>query len=45
MKRGQISNFLRQLGLIYLTDWIRYYLERYKNRKVNKAFKLTNPAC
>lgn len=43
MKKGQISNLLRQLGLIYLTDWIRYYFERFKNRKVNTAFKKTNP--
>jgi len=43
MKKGQISNLLRQLGLIYLTDWIRYYLERFKNRKVNTAFKKANP--
>lgn len=43
MKKGQISNALRQLGLIYFTDWIRYYIERYKNRKVNKDFKKQNP--
>jgi SAM-dependent methyltransferase len=43
MTRGQISNVLRQLGLIYFTDWVRYYIERYRNRKVNKDFKKTNP--
>jgi len=43
MKRGQISNFLRQIGLIYITDWVRFYLERYKNQKGNKAFKKNNP--
>jgi len=43
MKKGQISNALRQLGLIYFTDWIRYCIERYKNRKVNKDFKKQNP--
>jgi len=43
MKRGQISNLLRQLGLIYLTDWIRYYRERFKNKKINKDFKNRNP--
>ncbi|MDP3912519.1 MAG: class I SAM-dependent methyltransferase [Bacteroidota bacterium] len=43
MKKGQISNILRQFGLIYLTDWIRYYLERFKNRKINRTFKKNNP--
>ncbi len=43
MKRGQISNLLRQLGLIYFSDWVRYYIESYKNRKVNKDFKRSNP--
>jgi ubiquinone/menaquinone biosynthesis C-methylase UbiE len=43
MKRGQISNLVRQAGLIYLTDWIRYYNERFKNRKINQAFKKNNP--
>lgn len=43
MKKGQLSNTLRQLGLIYLTDWIRYYLQSYKNRKINKDFKKNNP--
>lgn len=43
MKRGQISNALRQLGLIYFTDWIRYYIQSYKNRKINKDFKKNNP--
>lgn len=43
MKKGQISNILRQLGLIYLTDWIRYYIEWNKNRKVNSEFKKNNP--
>ncbi len=43
MKKGQISNILRQLGLIHLTDWIRYYLERFNNRKINRTFKKDNP--
>jgi ubiquinone/menaquinone biosynthesis C-methylase UbiE len=43
MKRGQISNLLRTLGLIYLTDWIRYYIQRFQNRKINKDFKKNNP--
>lgn len=43
MKKGQISNLLRQLGLIYPADWVRYNLERFKNRKINKRFKLEHP--
>ncbi len=38
MKRGQVSNFLRTFGLIYFTDWLRFYIEKYKNKKENKAF-------
>jgi len=43
MKKGQISNLLRKLGLIYFTDWLRFYLQKFTNRKVNKEFKLKNP--
>jgi len=43
MKKGQISNILRQLGLIYMTDWIRYFIERAKNRKINNEFRKNNP--
>ncbi|HAH22451.1 MAG TPA: class I SAM-dependent methyltransferase [Prolixibacteraceae bacterium] len=43
MNKGQISNVLRQLGLIYLTDWIRFYIQRYKNRKINRDFKSSHP--
>ena len=43
MKKGQISNLLRQFGLIYLTDWIRYFIQRYKNRKINTEFRKNNP--
>jgi len=43
MKKGQISNLLRQLGLLYLTDWIRYFIERFKNRKINNDFRKNNP--
>ncbi len=44
MKKGQISNLLRILGLIYFTDWLKYYIQKFKNRKINKNFKLNNPA-
>ena len=43
MKRGQISNILRDTGLIYHTDKLRYFLERFKNRKINKEFRKNNP--
>lgn len=43
MKKGQISNVLRKLGLLYFTDWVRYYMQRFKNRKINKAFRSKNP--
>jgi ubiquinone/menaquinone biosynthesis C-methylase UbiE len=43
MKRGQISKILRTLGLIYFTDWIRFYIEKNKNKKENKDFKKNHP--
>lgn len=43
MKKGQLSNLLRRFGLIYFTDWVRYYLQKFKNRKINKDFKSKNP--
>lgn len=43
MKKGHISNILRELGLIYLTDWIRYFIEQAKNRKINNDFRKNNP--
>jgi ubiquinone/menaquinone biosynthesis C-methylase UbiE len=43
MKRGQISKLLRTFGLLHLTDWIRYHIEKRKNRKDNALFKANNP--
>ena len=43
MKKGQISNLLRGLRLIYFADWIRYYIQKFKNYKINKDFKSENP--
>lgn len=43
MKKGQISNLLRGLGLIYFTDWLRYFIQKFKNRKINKNFKSLHP--
>ena len=43
MKKGQISNFLRQLGLTYSIDRMRYYVCRFRNRKINDNFRKNNP--
>lgn len=43
MNRGNISAALRSLRLIYLADYIRSYLERFKNRNINREFKRTHP--
>ena len=43
MKKSQLSNFLRSLNLIYTTDKMRFHIERFKNKKKNKAFKKANP--
>ena len=42
-KKGQISNLLRSLGLMRLTDHVGFYLQKFKNRHINKDFKLRNP--
>lgn len=43
MKKGQISNSLRRLRLIYWADWTRFYIGKFKNRKINKEFKKEHP--
>mgnify|MGYP001065664695 CR=1 FL=1 len=43
MTKAQISNLLRKLRLLYLTDWLRFYYQKFKNRNINKAFKLRHP--
>ena len=43
MKKGHISNLLRRIGLIFFTDWVRYYIQKFKNRTINKDFKQKNP--
>jgi len=43
MKKGQLSNLLRKLRMMYLTDLLRYYIQKHKNKKINKDFKLQNP--
>jgi len=43
MEKTQVSNLLRQFRLIYFADRFRFYIEKYKNRKINKEFKKNNP--
>lgn len=41
--KTRISNFLRQLGILYYTDKIRFYLHYIKKSKERKKFKKENP--
>lgn len=43
MNKGKISNVLRKLGLMHLTDRVRYYIQSSRNRKANEAFIRANP--
>ena len=43
MNKAQISNLLRQLRLIYLTDWVRYFIQKFKNKGINQKFRKENP--
>ncbi|MFW6257810.1 MAG: class I SAM-dependent methyltransferase [Prolixibacteraceae bacterium] len=43
MKKGNLSNLLRKMRLIYYADLARYYIQKFKNRKINREFKLKNP--
>lgn len=43
MNKGQLSNILRELRLSRAVDLIRFYYERFKNRKSNQEFKKLNP--
>jgi len=38
-----LSNLLRKLGLLYLADHARFFIEKRKNSKANKAFKNEHP--
>jgi SAM-dependent methyltransferase len=42
MKKGTISNFLRQLGLLQPADYFRFWLEKFRNRKKNRNFLSKN---
>ncbi|MEP7196563.1 MAG: class I SAM-dependent methyltransferase [Saprospiraceae bacterium] len=43
MQKGKISNAIRALGLIYLADRLKYYLEKLNNKRMNKDFIRQNP--
>lgn len=43
MIKSRISNLLRKLRLIYLIDRLRFYVEKFRNRKVNRAFRKQHP--
>ena len=43
MGKAQLSNILRRLGLIYLVDWLRFYVFKWKNYSKNKAFRTKHP--
>lgn len=43
MKKSVVSNLLRQLHIIYFSDWIRFYFEYLKNYKINSSFRKKNP--
>jgi len=42
MNWTQTINLLNKLRLMYFADWLRYYIQKFKNRKINKNFKLNN---
>jgi len=43
VKRGDISKILRSLGLIYFTDFVRFFLEKKINKQSNIEFRKDYP--
>ncbi|MFK5982950.1 MAG: class I SAM-dependent methyltransferase [Flavobacteriaceae bacterium] len=43
MKKQDISSLLRKIKLLYIADWMRFYWQKFNNRKINKAFIKGNP--
>jgi ubiquinone/menaquinone biosynthesis C-methylase UbiE len=43
MKKSQISHWLRKLKLLYLTDFLVFHWQRFKNRHANRAFRQQFP--
>ena len=44
MNRTKLSNTLRKLKLLYVVDKIRFHIQKSKNQKINKEFKVKNPS-
>jgi len=44
MKKQGITSFLRKLRILHLADNLRFYIQKAKNRKVNKDFKEKYPS-
>jgi hypothetical protein len=43
MNKGTISNLFRLFRLSHLLDYMRYLVQRFKNRKINSNFRKDNP--
>lgn len=43
MNKTKLSNFMRQTGLLPFADRVRFYLEKYQNRRENNKFIKKNP--
>ena len=43
MKKQGISSLLRKLRVLHLADKVRFYVQQFKNRKANNAFKAAHP--
>ncbi len=43
MNRGDVSNFLRNVGLLHLLDFSRFLIRRAKNKSRNRGFRKNNP--
>ena len=43
MNKTFISNFLRRIGILGLTDYLLYFFYKIKNHNINQKFKFENP--
>lgn len=43
MKKQGITSVLRKLRVLHLADKVRFYIQQFKNRKANRAFKEAHP--
>lgn len=44
MKKQNVSSILRKFKVLYYADWMRYYWQKFTNRKINSAFLKENPS-